>query len=92
LQAQLGTPEFTAPEWWPVAAWQRLHPDPQADGSGGAAGRSSNGVVARFAHTCAALLIAQGLHPKTIEHRLGHLSITAALYRYGHLFPRWITR
>jgi integrase len=38
-------------------------------------------------HTCAALLIAQGAHPKAIQHRLGHSSITVTLDRYGHLFP-----
>src|SRR5207302_3117686 len=38
-------------------------------------------------HTCAALLIAQGAHPKAIMERLGHSSIQVALDRYGHLFP-----
>ncbi len=38
-------------------------------------------------HTCAALLIAQGAHPKEIQARLGHSSITTTLDRYGHLFP-----
>jgi integrase len=33
------------------------------------------------------LLIAQGGHPKTIQYRLGHSSITVTLDRYGHLFP-----
>jgi integrase len=32
-------------------------------------------------------LIAQGAHPKAIQHRLGHSSITVTLDRYGHLFP-----
>jgi integrase len=38
-------------------------------------------------HTCASLLIAQGAHPKLIQARLGHSSITITLDRYGHLFP-----
>lgn len=37
-------------------------------------------------HTCAALLIAQGAHPKAIQSHLGHRSITTTLDRYGHLF------
>jgi len=38
-------------------------------------------------HTCASLLIAEGAHPKLIQARLGHSSITVTLDRYGHLFP-----
>ena len=38
-------------------------------------------------HTCAALLIAQGAHPRAIMERLGHSSIQVTLDRYGHLFP-----
>lgn len=38
-------------------------------------------------HTCAALLIAQGAHPKAMMERLGHSSIEVTLDRYGHLFP-----
>jgi integrase len=38
-------------------------------------------------HTCAALSIAAGAHPKLISARLGHASITITLDRYGHLFP-----
>lgn len=37
-------------------------------------------------HTHAALLIAQGEHPKTIQSRLGHASISTTLDVYGHLF------
>jgi integrase len=37
-------------------------------------------------HTCAALSIATGAHPKMIQTRLGHSSITVTLDRYGHLF------
>ncbi len=38
-------------------------------------------------HTCAALLIAQGAHPKAIQIHLGHSSIQVTMDRYGHLFP-----
>lgn len=37
-------------------------------------------------HTHAALLIAQGEHPKVVQERLGHTSIKATLDTYGHLF------
>jgi integrase len=38
-------------------------------------------------HTAAGLLIAQGAHPKEIQSRLGHASITTTLNVYGHLWP-----
>jgi integrase len=38
-------------------------------------------------HTCASLLIASGAHPKAIQERLGHSSITVTLDIYGHMFP-----
>jgi integrase len=38
-------------------------------------------------HSNAALLIAEGGHPKAIQQRLGHSSVTVTLDRYGHLFP-----
>jgi len=38
-------------------------------------------------HTCAALLIAAGAHPKAIQAHLGHSSIVVTMDRYGHLFP-----
>jgi integrase len=37
-------------------------------------------------HSHAALLIAAGQHPKLIQERLGHASITTTLDVYGHLF------
>jgi integrase len=37
-------------------------------------------------HSAAAMLIAQGAHPKIIQERLGHSSITTTMNRYGHLF------
>ena len=38
-------------------------------------------------HTAAALAIAEGAHPKAIQARLGHASITTTSNLYGHLFP-----
>lgn len=38
-------------------------------------------------HTCAALLIAEGAHPRVLMERLGHSSVTTSLDRYGHLLP-----
>jgi integrase len=38
-------------------------------------------------HTAAGLLIAQNVHPKIIQSRLGHSSIAVTLDRYGHLLP-----
>lgn len=38
-------------------------------------------------HTAVALAIAAGAHPKSIQARMGHSSITVTLDRYGHLFP-----
>ncbi|HEY5115652.1 MAG TPA: tyrosine-type recombinase/integrase [Nakamurella sp.] len=38
-------------------------------------------------HFYASTLIAAGLHPKTIQSRLGHASITETMDTYGHLFP-----
>lgn len=38
-------------------------------------------------HTCVALLIAQGAHPKEIQERLGHSTVRLTFDRYGHLFP-----
>ena len=37
-------------------------------------------------HSHAAVLIATGQHPKVIQERLRHASITTALDVYGHLF------
>ncbi len=48
------------------------------------------GLSCRFhdlRHTSVALSIASGAHPKAIQARMGHASITITLDRYGHLFP-----
>ncbi len=50
---------------------------------------ASVGVPCRFhdlRHSHAALLIADGSHPKVIQARLGHSSIRTTLDTYGHLF------
>ncbi len=52
-----------------------------------AAGLDPGVRVHDLRHTCAALLIAQGAHPKAIQARLGHSTIRVTLDRYGHLFP-----
>ena len=52
--------------------------------------RLTSGVRCRFhdlRHTSVALAIAQGAHPKAIQARMGHSSISVTLDRYGHLFP-----
>lgn len=38
-------------------------------------------------HTCAALLIEQGAHPKQLQQWLGHSQISVTLDTYGHLLP-----
>jgi integrase len=51
--------------------------------------KASVGEPMRFhdlRHTHAAMLIAQGEHPKVIQNRLGHSSIKVTLDTYGHLF------
>ena len=48
------------------------------------------GVKCRFhdlRHTSVALAIASGAHPKAIQVRIGHSTISVTLDRYGHLFP-----
>ena len=38
-------------------------------------------------HTCATTLISRGVHPKAIQHHLGHANINITMDRYGHLLP-----
>jgi integrase len=33
------------------------------------------------------MLISRGVHPKAIQHHLGHASIDITMDRYGHLLP-----
>lgn len=54
------------------------------------AARDAVGVQARFhdlRHTAVALAIRQGAHPKAIQSRMGHATITMTMDTYGHLFP-----
>jgi hypothetical protein len=52
-----------------------------------AAGLPPNLRIHDLRHTCAALLIARGAHPKAIQTHLGHSTIQVTMDRYGHLFP-----
>ena len=38
-------------------------------------------------HTCATLLLGRGVHPKLVQHLLGHASITITLDLYSHWIP-----
>src|SRR3712207_3166082 len=38
-------------------------------------------------HTCATLILGRGVHPKMVQHLLGHSSITMTLDRYSHWIP-----
>jgi integrase len=38
-------------------------------------------------HTHATLLLSQGIHPKVVQERLGHLSVMMALDTYSHITP-----
>lgn len=52
-----------------------------------AAGLPPNLRLHDLRHSCVALLIEMGAHPKAIQERLGHSSITVTMDVYGHLFP-----
>lgn len=52
--------------------------------------RRAAGLECRFddlQHTSVALAIAAGAHPKAIQARMGHSSISVTLDRYGQHFP-----
>ena len=38
-------------------------------------------------HTAATLLLAQGVHPKIVQERLGHSQISLTLDTYSHILP-----
>ncbi len=38
-------------------------------------------------HTAATLLLAQGVHPKVVQERLGHAQIAMTLDTYSHVLP-----
>jgi len=89
LQDHVGeSPEalvFTAPDGGPVrhSNFRRRVWLPAV----AAAGLPNGFRIHDLRHTCAALLISQGAHPKAIQTHLGHSSIQVTLDRYGHLFP-----
>jgi integrase len=43
-------------------------------------------------HTCATLLLTANVHPKIVQERLGHASITITLDTYSHLIPAMQSR
>jgi integrase len=38
-------------------------------------------------HTCATLLLSQGVHPKFVQELLGHATISITLDTYSHVLP-----
>ena len=38
-------------------------------------------------HTCATLLLAQGVHPKVVQETLGHSQISLTMDTYSHVLP-----
>jgi len=38
-------------------------------------------------HTHASIMLKQGIHPKVVQERLGHASITMTLDTYSHVAP-----
>lgn len=68
----LGLSNFKRGVWWPSLERARL---PRAL------------RIHDLRHTCATMLIARGVHPKAIQHHLGHASIDITMNRYGHLLP-----
>ena len=43
--------------------------------------------VPRLRHTSATLLLAEGVHPKVVQERLGHSQISVTLDTYSHVLP-----
>jgi integrase len=75
---------FTAAGGGPLRrTFYRRHYKPAVD----RAGLSPSLRFHDLRHICAALLIAQGAHPKEIQERLGHSTIQLTFDRYGHLLP-----
>ena len=76
---------FTAPRGGPlrIANFRRRVWCPAL----GAAGLAPTIRIHDLRHTCASLLIRQGVHPKAIQNHLGHSSIQITMDRYGHLLP-----
>jgi integrase len=39
-------------------------------------------------HSCASLLVAQGVHPRVVMEMLGHSTIAVTLNTYSHVLPQ----
>lgn len=76
---------FEGPEGGPVrhSNWYPRHFKPAVARAGLPAGTRFHDLR----HTYAAMLIAQGAHPRAMMERLGHSTIQVTLGTYGHLFP-----
>jgi len=68
----LRLPNFRRRVWWP--ALER-------------AGLPRSTRIHDLRHSCATLLIANGVHPKAIQRHLGHATIDITMNTYGHLLP-----
>ena len=81
---------FTAPTGGPLnnSNWRRRVWVPAV----AAAGLPPGLRIHDLRHTCSALLIAAGAHPKAIQMQLGHTSARFTLDRYGHLYPSSLNR
>ncbi len=51
------------------------------------AGLSEKFRIYDLRHTCASLLLAEGVHPKIASERLGHSSVVLTLNTYSHVLP-----
>ena len=60
---------------------------PKSVGPGGRGGWAITVAVPRPPTQCGEPVIAQNVHPKVIQSRLGHSSITVTMDTYGHLLP-----
>lgn len=67
--------------WFRAAIWE------PALGASDIASTHPNLRFHDLRHTCAAMLIALGAHPKEICEHMGHSSIQVTMDRYGHLYP-----
>jgi integrase len=47
------------------------------------------GTAPRPDHTCAALLIGEGVSPKIVSERLGHATVAFTLDVYAYAVPGW---
>lgn len=76
---------FTGPSGAPLrhSNWYPRHYKPAVI----EAGLDPNTRFHDLRHTYAALLIAEGAHPRAIMERMGHSTINVTLGTYGHLFP-----